>query len=286
MDVILRPEVPTQDNCPVLARMSAYFVDQGQLGALEWRLRDRQGRPIDLSAAGSDAALVYKYRAREVLGCARDGVKYYEEDAEVVDFQNGVLRAPIEDSLVQAPGIYEIQWAALQDGRPLYVNSGLMSVEPTLFGETLTGPKFKPLTLQELRLYIRDNAPSENYKLRRQEFSDAEVLQAILWPLRDFQEAPPPLVQQFTSCNFPWRENQLRAAMGRLFELAAIWQRRNKFAYSAGNLTVQEEATAEEYQQQADKILAEWRVFRDATKLRINSSETWDVIDSPYAYRW
>jgi hypothetical protein len=284
-DVVITPELPTQDNCDVLSRMPAYMVDQGVEASLEWTIRDRNGLPINLVVDGSDETLRVEYRAKEALGCSRDGVAYYKEDGEITDPTQGVVQAPLETSLAQLPGIYRVQWGVFRADKLLYTNSGLMSVEPNLFGDPVS-PRIRPLTLQEVRLYIRDNSPTENYKLRRQEFSDAEVLQALLWPIEDFNEAPPPLTRRFTTCDFPWRQNQLRATMARLFELGATWMRRNKFAYQAGGLTVQEEAAAEDYQREADKLLAEWRIFRDATKLRLNASDVWGIIDSPYAYRW
>jgi hypothetical protein len=275
---VLTPDPGTVGRCPVLTRVSCYAADQGVLFTLGHTVRGRDGAAQDLSYfADNGGAVVLRSAEVSLKPCA--GVTLPQTTGAFDDPAAGKVYAPLSEDMVAGPGLYQLTFGVLDaDGNLVRVSRALMSVEPNAFAEPAgSGTP----TLGELRMAVRDSAPSENLLIQELEFGDDQLVQALLRPLRYFNEQPPPL-RHYDTNNFPFREMWLRAATAVLYETAAAGYRRNRLDYAAGGVTVADQSREREYVAAADRLWQEWREFVRDKKLQLNTRLFWASLGSDY----
>lgn len=282
---VIEPQAGTADGCPALGRVRAYVADQGVAATLRHAVRGRDGRPADLSAyAGGSAVL----RLRDLAVSASAQNPVVEVAGSVEDAAAGTVLAPLRAAQVARPGLYQLSFGVLDAGGALVkASAALLSVEPTLFGGGDDGPgvRLGPPSIGEVRMAVRDSAPNENLLLRDLEFGDDQIANAVVRPLRFWNEQPPPL-EPFDTTNFPFREMWLRAVVAVLYETAAAGYRRNHLPYQAGGVAVDDQAKEKDYLAASQALWAEWREFVLAKKLEINHALFCGTVGSPYDYAW
>lgn len=301
---IVRSGIPRVDRCPVLTRVKAYVGQQGVRSTVEHQFVDRQGNPIDLEDVlpGVDGTLsvseseteevtptgdvVVRVRLAGVASTPSSGEPLYEMACTIHDVTTGLVRAVLDDDLVQKAGLYEMSWAIrASDETPLFVNRALLSIEHTLYADDpFVDQKTKgPPTIQEIRMYMRDSHAHENLLLDDVEFGDEEILDAILTPINIWNESLPPLRKKMTVTNFPYREQWKQAIAGRLFISAAHGYRRNQLAYQAGGVSVADQAKEKEYLQMGMTLLEQYKEWVVGRKMAINVGRVWGHHGSQYS---
>ena len=280
----LLPEIVStnKDDCPLFDKTRHVTTAAGVCGTATWALR-RAGVPVDLSALLPESVSAdesYSYTDAPLLSlkvrfqdCDRCGV-LAEVDGEITDAATGAVQFPLPAAVCQHAGVYSFSAAVLQEDRPILIDSGLVSVEPSLWGDPnqLTGPP----SLEEIRLHLRDRA-AENTLLGAVEFSDVEILEAIRWPVHEFNESPPPL--PYYNCRtFPWRYNWLNAIVGRLLQSAVHAYLRNKLQATGANLAVNSLDKDDAYLRLAKSYRDEWQLFIREKKCQLNAGLAWGSI--------
>ena len=139
---------------------------------------------------------------------------------------------------------------------------------------------------------MRDVCPEFNTLLEDVEFSDEDIMFAMIRPIREWNETPPDLSGSggsFTQNTFPWRDYQMRATIGYLLNAAAIHQQRNQFNYSAGGVSIRDKDKATPYLGISERLLGEWREFILLKKKEINANLCYGSVrsisfGSPYGW--
>jgi len=295
---VITADVTSVDGCPALPKLKAHSMSRGQAATLEWVFRNKQGDPIDLDTCGcvssessstvsegsSDSAepscgLVM--RVREVMGDSCTPI--YEQAGTLVDGPNGVVRANVPEELAKIPGIYQEEWAVISNDQIIVTNRGLLFVERGLFGLDDTYRDGGPPTLGEIRLALRDSSPVENLLLDALEFDDAEIMFAIIRPVQEFVERPPPLnLGLVNTQTFPYREHWLKAITGYLLQSAAHHYRRNQLDYAATGMRVDDKNKEPPYIRAAQALLQEWHEFITHKKVSINAGRASGRLGSSY----
>ncbi len=111
------------------------------------------------------------------------------------DPANGNVCAVVPPRIANSPGIYQVEAIlASNKGNPVIKESMLLSVERSLLGRFTgsgsAGQGAGPLTLGEIRTQLRD-FPALNTAWDTAEFSDKEIVHALLQPVMAFNEMPP-----------------------------------------------------------------------------------------------
>jgi hypothetical protein len=268
---------PTRDGCPVRSRRRHVPVQQGVCGTVIWTMRTPEGRVVNLTncltldslsgdslsgslSESSDRSLAVRFR-----GCDR-GCVVAEVTATVLDAATGRVQFEIPEEVCQNPGIYQFQVAVLDGNRPLFIDTGLLSIEASLWGDE---QRQGSLTIGEIRNHLRDYA-AENSLLGEVEFTDDEILDAIGWPVRQWNETPPP-IGTFSCNNFPFRFHWRNAVVGQLLKTAAHSYLRNKLQTASGGLSVDDKNKNAEYLQFAMLYEQEWKEFIKHKKAQINA---------------
>lgn len=296
---VIRAGIPDQDDCPILTRLRSFIADQGTCVSLEHVFHDRNGKPIDLSAclgtSGPNSASTSMPMGRILLRIKEPIAKGYcsttnpvwEIVGTVVDSASGVVRAAIPADVTEKPGIFELSWAVENvDGKVVCINKGLLSVERSLYAKDLTNvvDNLGPMTIQELRMTIMDSSGAENLRLDDVEFSDEQILFAMLRPIEHWNEVPPP-IEVFNTRDFPFREHWRIGAAAQLHLFAANHYRRNHLPYQAGGISIDDLNREKEYLSEGHRLWQEYVEFVKLKKLEINMRKCMGLVGSPYGTR-
>jgi len=144
-------------------------------------------------------------------------------------------------------------------------------VEPSVY-QTLCGTG--PLTLAEIRLSIQDLENGEVSLLDNVEFTDMHIVYAMRKTV-DLWNETAPQVQSFSTQDFPYRYHWTVGTVGFLLDSAAARYRRDRLAYSAGGVTIDDQNKSQEYQAIADAKLGEFRQWMMKEKVRLNMDTVW-----------
>lgn len=115
------------------------------------------------------------------------------------------------------------------------------------------------LTDLDIRIWLRDNDPSANTLLDDFEFSPEEIRTAMTLTI-DYYNDQPPYIRNYDYNKFPWRSQLLMGTAANLLFIAANRYRRNALQYSAGGLTIQDQAKHQEYDAAGSRL---WQQYTD-----------------------
>lgn len=190
----------------------------------------------------------------------------------------GFVEFKLTEEHTAMPGIFDGTIGRVVDGGwltetwPIY-----LAVEPNAF-QSLSG--YGPLSIAELRLGLLDlfgtDEGSFSSLLDGTEFSDVEIAHAIRRAVDLWNETPPP-VAYYTPQNFPYRYWWSIGASAILLRMGAARYRRNRLAYSAGGVSIDDQSKAQEYEQIAEARMQEFKDWMMREKVRINMDLCWST---------
>ena len=178
-----------------------------------------------------------------------------------VDDEHGVLSIKIPGNL--RSGIYRGSVQMVRDGVAYVTNPFKLYVAPDLSSGIPS--------IAEIRMYLRDSFPEENYLLDGLEFEDSEIAMAVERAIQYFNEVPPHLDYfRATTTNFPWRYHLLEGVLGQLYRMAANSDRKNNLQYSAGGLSVNDASKESNYIQASQLHWQSYQQFVESKKYELN----------------
>jgi hypothetical protein len=293
---VISAPISKVNGVPVYGRMRAVALTQGQCGAIDWQLHDQDGHPVNLEPCGltdgsqsvpaADFKIVLRLKEQLALGNAK---RPLEVEAAVVDASEGRVRAELAQGMTDLPGVYYGEMAMVSTqaeaaGQPCVIFSNTFSV---VIARSTFGPQGEqggPPSIAEIRLHLRDSAPGESFLLDNLMFDDAEIALAIARPVMYWNEIPPPLNDNYTTQNFPFRYHWLEGICANLFLMVAEQFRRNDFQYAAAGLQINDQNKSQAYEQAGQ---ARWQAYREwvrATKATINLESCYGEVTSTYKY--
>lgn len=252
---------------------------------LQYTFLDAAGNPMDLtptadvsesasdsdSAAAPDVAVLLK--VREFTGYRDDATQCWTVEGTLTDPANGVARAALPAQVYNQCGIYEAHWALVVDNARKLIRTSALSVERTLFGADVDGQVRTegPPTLGEVRMMLMDNPGDNKLLMGEVEFDDDQLLQALAWPVRYFNEQPPPLHVRYTTRNFPWRAMWMDGVRAILYSMSSAWLTRQRLPITGGGKTVDPYVRADAYKQAAVEYRQRWEDAVLRKRIEINT---------------
>jgi len=294
-------------GCPVIQKMQAHEVKQGQDARLLWNIKDPNGNPFNLTQVSEDCILSestdaedfdavgettcgINLRLRELSGVDPCNNPIVSVPVEIVEAEEGLVRASeLPDTIVRYPGIYMAEWGVMSPNKKvLFSNTSLLFVNRGLFGIDDTYEQYDagPPTIQEIRISIRDNDPADNLLLDDLEFDATEIAQAVLRPIQYWNEIPPPLRPPQTTKTFPFKEMWLVGIQAYLFDIAASHYRRAALPYSAGGVQVDDKNKEKEYLTISQLLKRQFEDMVKLKKLEINTKLMCGMLGSAYGGRF
>lgn len=273
------------DGCVTLSGTTTFMLEQGLDGAvIEWQLLDDLGRPIAVETPASELASEPSSEPAEPLSVTlrfreastdTSNTRIYESTSGIETDANGIIRFTPPLEVVHQPGVYLISAAIMKDGKRTSIRPGIISVERSLFPDPVytTDLRDGPPTLREVWLWLQDST-KKNLWLGQSEFAAEDIVDAIIDPVREYNEHPPELTH-YTTKNFPWRRAWMRAVCGYLLERAANNYRRTTRKITGGGLAEDVRNKEREYMAAAERLIQEWKAFFRTQKIRASRDEFW-----------
>lgn len=285
---IVSAPISSQNGQPVLTRMRAISITQGQCATITWQMHDKDGLPVDLSAC-NELPMKVVLRLRDQIALSNTA-PVVQVDGTVTDAATGKVEVALTKNMVGIPGIFYGEMALInipaeEANLPCVVfsNTFYVIINRSAFDARSQSRDGGPPSIAEIRLHLRDSAPSESYLLENLMFDDAEIALAIGRPVMYWNETPPPL-RTFTTKNFPFRYHWLEGICANLFFMVAEQFRRNQLSYSAGGIQVDDQNKEAAYERAGQ---ARWQAYREwvrATKASINLESCYGEVTSNYKY--
>jgi hypothetical protein len=281
----------TVNGQPVLTRMRAITITQGQPATIDWQMTNRDGVPVNLSACevvSEDTTVKVVLRLKEQIALGNQN-PVSQLDATIVDAETGKVSVALPKNAVGIPGVYygEMALVSVEAGNEKYpsvifsntfyliINRGTFDS----YGKAGGAP-----SIAEVRLHLRDSSPNESFLLENLMFDDAEIGLAIARPVQYWNEIPPPLDPIYNTQTFPYRYHWLEGICANLFMMVAEQYRRNQLSYQAGGMAVDDQNKEASYERAGQ---TRWQAYREwvrATKAAINLEGCYGEVSSNYKY--
>ena len=164
------------------------------------------------------------------------------------------------------------------DGQRIDTWPVLLAVEPTAMG-LLNIRGRGPLLIPEIRLALldvdngTDGAPFSNL-LDDTEFTDIDIVFAQRRVVQLWNETPP-TVGTYSTQNFPYRYHWLECTVGHLLMMSANRYSRNRLAYQAGGIAIDDQSKAKEYMELGNHKVMEFKEWMRNEKYRLNMESCW-----------
>lgn len=262
--------------------------DRGQAVKLDEEITNPPAEAADWSpqaqANGANAKIRMR-QARSYWGQLAGSFRLNLEGAILDQSEHrGFVSFQLEAKHIPRVGIYEAFIERYiddgNDGIRIDTWPVLLAIEPTAMG-LLDGSDRGPLLIPEVRLAMLDlggqdnGAPFSNL-LDDTEFTDVDIIFAQRRVVQLWNETPPP-VGSYTPQNFPYRYHWLEATVGHLLLMSAQRYSRNRLAYQAGGIAIDDQSKANEYAQMGQEKIDRFLHWMRNEKARINISHTWAV---------
>jgi hypothetical protein len=287
---VLSAPVSAQNGQPLLSRMRAISITQGQCATIRWQMHDKDGVPVSLTGCNNAALFKVVLRLKEQIALGNQN-PVTQVNAAVVTAADGTVEAALTQAMVGVPGVYYAEMALVNipaeaAAQPcvIFSNTFYLIINRSTFDTGSNNGPGGPPSIAEVRLHLRDSAPGESYLLENLMFDDAEIALAIARPVQYWNEIPPPLSPTYTTQNFPFRYHWLEGVCANLFMMVAEQFRRNQLEYSAGGVAVNDQNKEASYERAGQ---ARWQAYREwvrATKASINLESCYGEVSSNYKY--
>jgi hypothetical protein len=144
------------------------------------------------------------------------------------------------------------------------------------------------VTPQDLRMFLIDRNPGDNFLLDAVEFDNAQVASALRLCVDKYQSTPPILCPSYGVDDFPHRYELILGAAAILLKMMAVNLTRNRLNYQTREGTaIDDKAGTREYLDIAREMSAEFDARIKALKIAQNLQEAYGHIGSPFARgRW
>jgi hypothetical protein len=188
---------------------------------------------------------------------------------------NGQVLVEFHPCDITRPGLYLAELSLIFEGSlefvyRLYVEAG------TSLAWYEQG---QPLTIEEIRLWARDNGPYDNFLLDEVEYKDTEIIAAIRRTI-DLWNSTPPLMARFTfsPITFPvqYRSQWIDNTIGFLMDIAAQNYLRNHLTYQAGGVEIDDKRHKYQYYtQESQRRLQSFKEWMTQIKPQLNATQAW-----------
>lgn len=253
-----------------------------------FKLMDAEGKPIDLReeqpnppaptpqfgaeppAQGSNVTIRLRARSGELYGPVQ-----FDLTGTLLP-ERGFVQFLITEQNTQVAGAYLAEIGRFAGTYLVDTWPVLVVIEPSAFQQDVG---VGPVTIPDLRMALLDNndgadgAPFNNL-LTDVEFSDVELATAIRRVV-DLWNETPPNVYIFTTGTFPYRYWWMIGATAIILRAGAARYRRNRLAYQAGGVSVDDQSKADEYEQTSMQRMSEFKEWMMNEKVRINMGYCW-----------
>ncbi len=292
-------------GCIPYDKTNTVIVEGGAPSTVVYQVRGGDGTPVDLTSLfdktnpGGEQdkhGLFVRFAVADNTLVAKRS-----ERGNVLDAKNGLVQFELPDYAYNIPCIYSFHLAVAdketypRDGKSLYVapGKGIALVEWTPF---VTHHEHCPMrhrvvpAVEDVRRKL-DDFLGKNDLMAQVEYSADDIANAMILPVRIFNEMPPRLSRfPFSLMDFPYYEYWVLGTAAELLRLSVVHYVRNKLLSTHGGLQGDEKGRDREYMQLAKMYMDEFKQWARFKKHELNYSagQGWGTLHSDYVFlsRW
>lgn len=291
---IYTPEENCHEGCPMLNKIRNVLLDRGIAAAIRWTFRDKHGNPVNISACFcSSEESISIDQSLSLVTCIDSGVIkvrfadcmgqcVFEQDGELIDAATGTVQFAVPEHIYDNSGIYQMSIGVVDSttDKPVFIEKALLLVEESQWGNL--NQANSPPTISEIQIALNDHA-AENELLGETEFDMADITHALVAPIRQWNESPPPIAY-FNCINFPYRYHWRQAVIGELLSSAVHKYMRNNLNMNHGGVQGNFKDKYKEYLQMVMLYKQEWKEFVEEKKMSINAQQGIASLGSDYGW--
>lgn len=286
--ITVSPGVSTIFGKAMPAKMRAVAIKQSQQAGILLQLLDLIGNPVDLTTygfpgSGTDPNYTIQVAFQEALNISdrQTGVL-----GTVIDPTQGLVTFMAPEFILTRSGVRLVEAGAFFQGNMILSNTIYMLIERGLFSVQGFGHNaFGPPTTQELRLYLRDT-PEGNRLTDQYEFDVAEICDAMVRSVHEWNTAPPLINIAYDTITFPYRMYWIIGIVANLLENSSHWFRRTTLPYQGGGLAIDDLDKFKEYEAAAAQMRQRWTTWVQMNKVQTNMASGFGTLGSPYYDGW
>jgi len=303
MTSVVRQNEDKYYGCIPYDKSNTVIVEGGAPSTVVYQIRSGTGAPVDLtglfdkenpSGEQDRNGLFLRFAVADYTLVAKQA-----ERGTVLDAKNGMVQFALPEYVYNIPCIYSFHLAVAdketypRDDRPLYVapGKGIVLVEWTSFVTHQCSMRHRVVpAVEDIRRKL-DDFLGKNDLMAQVEYSADDIANAMILPVRIFNEMPPRLSRfQYTLMDFPYYEYWVLGTAAELLRLSVVHYVRNKLLSTHGGLQGDEKARDREYLQLAEMYKDEFRQWARLKKNELNYSggQGWGTLHSDYVFlnRW
>jgi len=189
------------------------------------------------------------------------------------DPKNGEVEIVLKPCTFDNPGLYLAELSLITDAKIQQLYNFYIEAAPTLAWST----DRDPITIEEVRLWARDNSAADNYLLDEVEYKDTEIVAAIRRAV-DMWNSTPPVMTAYTynPSTFPYRSQWLDVTIGFLMNIASLNYLRNGLPSQAGGVSIDDKLSKyQPYAQEAKMRIQEFKDWMKMIKPQLNADQAW-----------
>jgi len=153
-----------------------------------------------------------------------------------IDYDRGIVSFEVPENVRNNAGVYIASVGIFDSSNRLLLTRDVWIYnESSVWVSNVNGCALP--RIDEIRLQLRDSSVIENELLGSYQFGIEEIAQAAVDTVRLWNTLPPP-VENRTTQNFRWYDIWKTGIHYYLFEIFIEWLRKNKLAYNAGGVSV------------------------------------------------
>ena len=246
----------------VITRRPGVHIFAGSTNDFSVALIDEAGNHI----VGDET---FTYTCRYAEGVQRT-VMIAEAPGTILDVDYAIVGFNIPASVSQYPGVYIASVGIFVSNVLRHVHDIWIYNEPSVWMTSPTEAALPPI--KDVQLLLRDSSPVENEVLNSRQFGIEEFAQAAVDTVSLWNDIPP-FLGDLTTINFPSRAIYLRGMKHFLFEMLVEWYRKNRLAYNAGGMAVDDMSKFQEYMAASQKEEQDLRIMIQRTKSTLNLAD-------------
>lgn len=231
-----------------------------------------------------------KFVLKAVSGFGQEAL--FSVEGTVTDYADGMVVFHLDENHATKVGMYLAEIGYFRGDTlitrwPVYV-----IIEPSVFGGPSNAPGFSfggMITVPEIRLFLRDTMPEDNYLLDEREFSDIELMHCIRAPIDRWNSTLPhdrALTYNYDSFPVEYRYMWIRATMGHALEIAAADYRRNSIPTNAGGVQLNDRDKYRQYDARAGQLLGEFNAWVEQAKYAASLGNSFGHVGSYRCRYW
>jgi len=252
---------------------SVVWTNQATTQSITVELEDRNGITLDLTAGVDYVVLNAKEYAKDTT-LAFTKVGTINEDGNV-ELSFGATDIPY-------PGVWHGEFTISTVAAPTVITQRIKCFVNTESATSVTAQSFDPVVISDVRVFALDRGAEDNVLLDDEEWSDSQIVMAIIRAVEIWNESVPASNFTYTQISFPFKSEWKNGILGELLHASALNLVRNRMPSDTGGVKIDDKQRADIYLKLAVDYRHQYKAWCMHTKSAMNMETMYGSTYNPY----